>query len=243
MQVIGAGLPRTATSTQLLAREQLGFGDCYHMRNVFGDLDGELTKWEQVVAGDTDWDSILAGFESCCDFPTARFYAELADRYPDAKVLLSVRGGDGWVRSMRETVWPVYFGDSVMRHLNAARAHVNPDWRRFIDLMLPITFAPGGAMAGADVADDAEFAAIMHRWNEEVRAAIPPERLLVWEPADGWEPLCEFLEVPVPDGPVPHVNDTAAFREGIIGGAVADLNAWWDQRERPTSGLHGAAVR
>jgi hypothetical protein len=243
MQVIGAGLPRTATTTQLLALEQLGFSDCYHMRNVFADLDTELTKWERVRDGEAGWDSILAGFESCCDFPTARFYRELADYYPEAKVLLSVRGGEGWVRSMRETLWPFYFGDSVMRHVNAARALINPTWQRFIDLMLPLTFAPGGAMAGGDVADDAEFAAIMHRWNEEVQATIPPHRLLVWDPADGWEPLCDFLEVPVPDEPVPHINDTAAFREGIIGGAMADLGDWWDQRERPASGLHGAAAR
>jgi hypothetical protein len=243
MQVIGAGLPRTATSTQLLALEQLGFTDCYHMRNVFADLDGELTKWERVVAGKDDWDSILGDFESCCDFPTARFYRELADFYPDAKVVLTVRDAEGWVRSMRETIWPVYYGDSLMRHVNAARALVNPDWQRFIDLMQPILFAPDGAIAGADIAGDTEFAAIMERWNERVRATIAPHRLLVWEPGDGWDPLCEFLEVQVPDGPVPRVNDTAAFKEGIVGGALADLADWWEQRERPASGLHGVAAR
>ena len=129
--------------------EQLGFGDCYHMRNVFADLDGELTRWERVVAGDADWDSLLGGFESCCDFPTARFYRELADYYPDAKVLLSVRDGESWVRSMRETIWPIYFGDSLMRHINEARAIVNPSWRRFLDFMISIFYEPGGALVGA----------------------------------------------------------------------------------------------
>ena len=82
----------------------------------------------------------------------------------------------------------------------------------------------------------------MERWNAQVKADVPADRLLVWEPADGWEPLCEFLDVAVPAGPVPRVNDTAAFAEGITGGGLAVINAWWDQRERPSGGLHGAPL-
>ena len=83
----------------------------------------------------------------------------------------------------------------------------------------------------------------MDRWNERVKRDVPADRLLVWEPRDGWEPLCEFLEVGVPDEPLPNVNDTAAFKEGILGGAIAVVNEWWDQRERPSGGLHGAPAR
>jgi hypothetical protein len=46
----------------------------------------------------------------------------------------------------------------------------------------------------------------------------------------------------VPGEPLPNVNDTAAFKEGILGGAISAVNDWWNQRERPTGGLHGAAV-
>jgi len=77
-------------------------------------------------------------------------------------------------------------------------------------------------------------------WARACGGSIP--RLLVWEPAQGWEPLCEFLGVPEPDGPVPRVNDTAAFHEGMVGRALAVLNEWWDQRERSANGLHGAPV-
>jgi hypothetical protein len=41
---------------------------------------------------------------------------------------------------------------------------------------------------------------------------VPAERLLVYEVAEGWEPLCDFLGVPVPDAPMPHLNDTKSFR-------------------------------
>ncbi|HEY1778407.1 MAG TPA: sulfotransferase [Solirubrobacteraceae bacterium] len=239
MKVIGAGLPRTATTTTLVAFEQLGFGPCYHMRDVFADLDRGLDLWEAVVAGRPDWDEIFGDAQSSCDFPSSRYYRELLEYYPEAKVVLSVRSAEGWVRSMRETIWPMYFGDSILHHICQARRQVEPNWNRFIELMMIMTWNEGtGAMPEYDT--DEQLAAGMERWNAEVVASVPADRLLVWDPADGWEPLCEFLEVAVPEGSVPRVNDTAAFIEGMLGGGLAKLNAWWDEREHSASGLHGA---
>jgi hypothetical protein len=242
MKVIGAGLPRTATTTQLIALEQLGFAPCYHMRDLLGDLEAGLPLWEAAFAGKPDWGRIFGDAQSTVDWPAARYYRELMDVYPDAKVLLSVRSADGWVRSMRDTIWDLFYGDSVMRHLCSARTHVDPLWRRYIDLMTAMNWDEQTGVLAGDTADDAAFAAIMERWNEDVRATVPAERLLVWDPRDGWEPLCHFLEVGVPAEPLPRLNDTAGFKEGITGGALATLNAWWETRERPASGLHGAAV-
>jgi hypothetical protein len=242
MKVIGAGLPRTATTTQMVAFEQLGFPHCYHMRDVLADLESQLPLWESVAEGNPDWERIFTGCESTVDFPSGRYYRELMDYYPDAKIVLSVRDGAGWVGSMRETVWGVYFGGSVMNHVNLARAQVDPLWTRFITLMNHICWNEDtGALAG-DHHSDEGFAAIMERYNDEVKATVPAERLLAWHPKDGWAPLCEFLEVETPSEPVPNLNDTAAFREGITGGAIAAINAWWDQRERPSTGLHGAPL-
>lgn len=240
MKVIGAGLPRTATTTTLVAFEQLGFAPCYHMRNLFGDMDRSLTLWEAVADGKPDWDAIFGDAQSSCDFPSSRYYRELLEYYPDAKVVLSVRSADGWARSMRETIWPMYFGDSVMHHVAQARRQVDRDWDRFITLMIHMCWdEKTGALAG-DHETDAGLAAIMERWNAEVKATVPSEKLLAWDPADGWEPLCDFLEVAVPEGEVPRVNDTQAFIEGILGGGLAKLNEWWDAREHSSTGLHGA---
>ena len=238
MKVIGAGLPRTATTTTLMAFEQLGFAPCYHMRDVLGDLDGQLPLWERVVEGDPDWEAIFGSAESMCDFPASRYYRELLDVYPDAKVVLSVRSAEGWARSMRETIWPIFFGDSVMHHVNEARRVIDRNWDRFLAMTLHLW--EGTSAVTGDHESDADLAAAMERWNEQVKASVPVDRLLVWEPAQGWEPLCEFLDVAVPDGPVPNVNDTAAFKEGVLGGGLAVLNEWWEQRERPAGGLHGA---
>jgi hypothetical protein len=242
MKVIGAGLARTATTTQMIALEKLGFGRCYHMRDVLMDLPGQLPHWEAVAQGNPDWDAIFGDAQSTVDWPSARYYAELMEVYPDAKVLLSVRAPEGWVRSMRETVWGVYYGHSVLRYVSQARTVIDEWWDRYTKLMAYMSWdEETGALRG-DTHDDAEFGRIMERWNEQVKQTVPAERLLVWDPKEGWEPLCEFLGVDVPDEPLPHTNDTASFKEGVLGGSLQMVNEWWDQRERPASGLHGAAL-
>jgi Sulfotransferase domain len=226
----------------MVALEQLGFSPCYHMRDLLADLENGLPLWERVAEGDADWERIFGAAKSTVDWPSARYYRELMDQYPDAKVLLSVRDGDGWVRSMRETVWGIYFGDSVIHHVCEARAVLDSLWRRYTALMHRITWEPQtGALVG-DTSTDAGLVEAMNRWNDAVKSAVPADRLLVWDPGEGWEPLCDFLEVESPAEPLPRLNDTASFREGIIGDALGVLNEWWDERERPSSGLHGAAL-
>ena len=242
MKVIGAGLPRTATTTQMVALEQLGFDPCYHMRDLLGDLEGGLPQWEAVAAGEPQWEQIFAGAQSTVDWPSARFYRELMEHYPDAKVLLSVRDGEAWVRSMRQTVWGIFHGDTVIRHVCEGRAVLDPLWRRYVGLMRAITWDPHTGVLAGDTSTDAGLIEVMNRWNHSVIETVPADRLLVWDPSEGWAPLCDFLEVDVPAEPLPRLNDTASFREGIIGGALGVLNGWWDERERPESGLHGAAL-
>src|SRR5579875_197825 len=139
MQLIGAGLPRTATLSQKIALEMLGLRPCYHMVDVLADL-GRARRWTELLEGGGGWDEVFAGCED----------------------------GSGT-----------------------------------------------GSMARA-----------MERYNAEVRASVPADRLLVWSVADGWAPLCEFLEVPVPDSPFPRVNDSAAFADRIIDSSLALLCDW-----------------
>ena len=157
-------------------------------------------------------------------------------------MLLSVREPEDWVRSMRETVWGIFHGDSVIHHVNSARRVVEPLWRRYTDLMHNMTWHEDtGVLAGETFSDDG-LAGVMERWNDTVQRTVPADRLLVWNPCEGWDPLCEFLEVEAPSGELPRLNDTKAFREGIIGDALDAVGEWWTARERPTSGLHGAPL-
>jgi hypothetical protein len=227
----------------MFALEQLGFSPCYHMRDLLMDLEGGMPLWEAVAEGSPDWERIFGEARSTLDWPSARYYRELIDYYPEAKVLLSVRGGEEWALSMRETVWGMFHGDSALHHLSDARGALDPLWHRYLELMLHLSWDEGvGALAVGDTSTVEGLAAAMENWNETVEATVPAERLLVWNPSEGWEPLCEFLQVAVPPEPLPRLNDTTSFREGIIGGALDVVNEWWDARERPASGLHGAAI-
>ena len=88
--------------------------------------------------------------------------------------------------------------------------------------MLQDMWERSGLLNGAETTDEF-MAAACDRYNAEVIETVPPDRLLVWSPKDGWEPLCEFLELPVPDAPFPRVNDSAAFGDMLIDGALAAI--------------------
>jgi hypothetical protein len=224
MKLIGAGLPRTGTLTQKLAFEQLGVGPCYHWVNVLADLD-QVGVWNRALDGEGPWEEVFAGFDSTADWPGGYFYRELAEAYPDAKVLLSVRNPESWERSFRQTIVALRHGESLMRLLSSARGEVDPRWHRYLALVDRMFYGPQGTFRdGWDTPE--QLIAQAERHNEEVKRTIPPERLLVWEVGEGWEPLCEFLEVPVPAEPLPHVNDRETFMGRVADGAIATIAAW-----------------
>jgi len=232
MKLIGAGLPRTATLSQKVALEMLGFGPCYHMVDVLSDLD-RVRPWSDALSGNANWHEIFDGFESTVDWPGSFHYRELIETYPDAKVLLSVRSGESWARSMNETICALHYGDTMMHDLSSARARIDPHWRAFVDLMKEMLSA-SGLLADGNGSGTTALAEAMERHNDEVREASGD--VLVWSPADGWEPLCAFLEVPVPDVPFPRTNDGAVFAERIVDSAIDALNDWRAQQGRPAEG-------
>ena len=174
----------------------------------------------------------MRGFQSTVDWPGSFFYRELIEFYPDAKVLLSVRDADGWERSMRETIWGVLYGDMLTRKLSDARAEVDSQWRGYIDLMREMWRRSGLIDAGAET-DSESMKRAMERFNEEVQQTVPADRLLVWSASDGWDPLCEFLEIPAPDTPFPHLNDSKEFGERIVDGSLQALQEWRATKDAP----------
>ena len=228
VKIIGAGLPRTATLTQKIALETLGYGPCFHMANIVADM-SLVPEWAKALDGRADWNKIFAGYGSTVDYPGAYFYQELMAVFPDAKVLLSVRDGESWARSMHDTIWGSLWGDTLMHDLTMAQARIDPARARYGDLMRALYTKSG--LFGDDPArfEVAASAAAMERYNAEVRDVVPAERLLVWSPVDDWAPLCEFLGKPVPEAPLPHSNGAQAFTERVIGGCMAALNKWHAQ--------------
>jgi Sulfotransferase domain len=224
MRLIGAGLPRTGTLSQKVAYEMLGLAPCYHMVNVLGDLDQAQT-WRRALDGEAIWDEVFAGFPATVDWPGSFFYKELAEFYPDAKVLLSVRDAEAWERSMRQTIWGMFYGEMLIRDLSTARCRVDPKWRGYIDMMIEM-WEKSGLISDGSATTSESMRTAMERFNQEVQETIPAERLLVWSVSDGWEPLCEFLELPVPETPFPHLNDSKVFAERIVDGALLSISEW-----------------
>jgi len=231
MKLIGAGLPRTATTTQMIALEMLGL-PCYHMRDMMADLGKSVPQWRKAFDGEGPWEEIFEGKESTVDWPASYHWRELIEVYPDAKVLLSVRDHDGWTTSMQNTINQIYFGDSLMHHLAQAQYQIDPVYAAWIDLMIDMMWNERGAMAGTEGVSE-EMAVKAEEWNQAVIDTVPSERLLVWNAKEGWDPLCDFLEVPVPSEPLPHVNDTENFQKVLImAPAITAINEWWE-REKP----------
>jgi hypothetical protein len=192
LQVIGAGLPRTATASLSIALEELLAGPVYHMRSIPCHPFDLGPAWEQALAGQMpDWEQLFAGHVAAVDWPTSLFWRELSEAYPDALVLMSVRDtAKTWWQSANATILPV------------ARLALAPDWsggRGLLDLLE--RFA-----GNRDWDEPAVLQAAYERHTANVRQAIPPHRLLEWQPAEGWEPICNALDLPVPQRPFPWVN-------------------------------------
>jgi hypothetical protein len=193
LQVIGAGFGRTGTLSLKLALEVLGFGPCYHMTEVFSDAQAPAF-WAAAARGEAvNWDTIFKTYKATVDWPACSYWRELAAHYPQAKVLLSVRDPEKWFESTRRTI----FSDD---HIGGfLKPDADPDRSAMMEKLYTRTFDGRGH-------DKAHAIQVFNDHIAEVRAAIAPERLLVYDVKEGWEPLCRFLGVAVPETEFPRAN-------------------------------------
>jgi hypothetical protein len=174
------------------ALEELLGGPCFHGRRLPGYPYALGRAWTRVLAGGTPTlRKLLAGYAGAVDWPAALFWRELSAANPDALVVLSRRdSADTWLESMEETVLPV------------ARAVAPESWTGAKDIVVMTE-----RFAGTRRWDDpAVLRAAYDGWLASVRSGVPADRLLEWQPEQGWGPLCAALGLPVPDHPFPWVN-------------------------------------
>ena len=191
LSLIGAGFGRTGTMSMKSALEMLGFGPCHHMVEV-NNNDAQLAIWRAIAADESrDWDSAFAGYGAAVDWPSAFYWRELSDYYPQAKVLLTVRSAESWYASITKTIFL-----SIAATTDPASVAVKLIRKRVFGEVLD---------------DKAHAIAIYERNIADVQAAFSADRLLTYTIGDGWEPLCRFLEIPIPDEPFPRTNSSDEF--------------------------------
>ncbi|KAI0427547.1 P-loop containing nucleoside triphosphate hydrolase protein [Xylaria sp. FL1042] len=201
---------RTGTASMRAAMKQLGFVDTYHMMNCSIENPPDALLWMDALRAKydgvgeftrKDWDKLLGGSQAVCDWPACAFAKELIEAYPEAKVVMTTREVNSWHASTMKTVyWRVT--DPELRWLSSfswAAKMYYPMLKKFFDTFFEGDFPNRGKE-------------VFTKHYAEVKKMVPPERLLEYRVQDGWEPLCKFLDCPVPkDVPFPNVNDNSDF--------------------------------
>jgi hypothetical protein len=198
LRVIGAGLPRTGTTSLSLALEHLLGGRCNNMSAIEGHPFSLGEGWQRALAtGTSNWEQVFEGYVAAVDWPASHFYKHLSEVYPDAPIILSMRNSaQEWLESFNATILPV------------ARMALAEDWTDGRDLLTLFE-----QFTGTSNWDNPEvLKASYEKHNEAVIQGIPKERLLIWKASDGWVALCEALKLPVPDMPFPWANKREDWR-------------------------------
>lgn len=191
LEIIGAGFGRTGTESMKRALEMIGYGPCYHMYEVMPHKERYET-WQGIYDGDInpDWDVVFDGFKATVDWPAARYWRELAEHYPKAKIVLTYRDAESWYASMEKTIL-TFLRDPEKTEGMAARLRRDV----FED----------------EVHNRDHVISVYERNVTAVQNAFGSDRLLTYELGSGWEPLCRFLELDIPSDPYPSGNESAIF--------------------------------
>lgn len=199
LDVFSAGFGRTGTMSLKLALEEIGFGPCHHMEEVAENGEMQIPLWNEAFAGRPDFEAIYRGYRAAVDWPTAAFWLEVAEAYPEAKVILSTRSAESWCASFSQTIL------TILSDPDSWEDHVRPWLEMVTDVVIKRSLGGRTDPEGLVEAFEAHEAA--------VKSTIAPERLLIFDVRQGWEPLCAFLGAPVPVSPFPRTNSKNEFFE------------------------------
>ena len=203
---------RTGTLSLKLALEKLGYGPCYHMEDLLKQLE-DIRYWEGIKArGDTDWERLFGSYQSAVDFPVVACYQQLLKKYPDARVILTLRDEDDWYETASRAILKVQPGLAEKIRI-ALKLPFSPRLRKLMRV-----FRMSGQFwqehVGPRYKERGPAIAFYRQWNEQIRKEIPSGKLLEYEVKEGWQPLCEFLGVEVPNEPFPRANSRQEFQQG-----------------------------
>jgi len=193
LKVIGAGLGRTGT-TSFKTRPEfmsawLAFTTKDQALNVANVSESALIS---------QWKCLLPDYVACVDEPASWYWKQLWEMSPDALVILSIRDSQSWWESVESVTLQIKKEKSQPELLTAARR----EYLTFLYAMYP--------GLNAELSREKAIASFEEHNREVLAYAEQNEkfkrRLLVWHASEGWEPICQSLNLPVPDIPFPHKN-------------------------------------
>jgi hypothetical protein len=204
MKVICAGWGRTGTRSLKYALEHLNGQPSYHMQNILLNKK-DARKWHDSIFlhdEEFNWEDIFEEYGACLDFPSCNYYKELMKAYPDAKVILTVRDAESWIKS-----WNV-LNNQILKSFTFRFLAKIPytSFKLQKDIHNKMILGHSGAFEGAKTDEDRMKK--FDEWNKSVIDYVPKDRLLVYQVKEGWGPLCEFLGKPMPDIQFPYKNKT-----------------------------------
>ncbi|MEP2935604.1 MAG: sulfotransferase family protein [Gilvibacter sp.] len=215
LKIIGAGFPRTGTMTLKNALETLGYTKTYHYIDLIADAK-RLKYWQDLEnKEDTNFDALFKGFQASVDFPGYPYYKILLKKYPDAKVILTHRDFEQWYESTQKTIWKSANKPLIERIKLFKRKLLSKNLRAIFRC---IAFMRKVYLYGQfeNRFDSKQYAKkVFYKHIEEVKDHVPKKQLLVYDVAQGWEPLCEFLNLPIPTEAFPHLNKKEHFHNMV----------------------------
>ena len=214
LKVIGAGFGRTGTLSLKLALERLGFDKCYHMMEM-PLVPHHVEQWRALAAGqNVDWETLFVGYQAAVDWPSCNFWRQQLKVFPDAKVILTRRDPEQWYASVMQTIW--LSSERGRMDLAAAeqRGEVESSGQDRIKMLYEVIW---DGVFGGRMDEKQHVINCFERHNQvEVINSVPRSKLLIIEPGDGWAPLCEFLQIDIPDADYPRINSKEDFQKRFL---------------------------
>lgn len=214
----------TGSYSLRLALEQLGFSPCFHIIDIMGDedkanalmwwkgLDQRLKADKQSVDFDEFYGDLAHGARAAVDWPTFFYWRELAEYYPTLKLIVTVRDKEKWYQSCIAAL-NLYFYNPMLRVMVALKL---VDLIHFVATeLIPKSVEEFG---GIDVFYNEKqrvFDHVDRRIAEMMNDERYKNRVLIFRVKEGWQPLCRFLNVKVPNTPFPRSNDGAALARNV----------------------------
>lgn len=220
-QVISVGLWRMGTASMAVAYNILGLRPHHAL-----DLLNQPEQWKlfEAAADGTwpdlktgklkrppftraEWDQIYGKYGAVTEMGSA-FAEQLIAAYPEAKVVICRRDFDKW--------WPS-FRNGIVLHMNSMKLRIAINLASFLmgrrggHAMVKMTQGFFGSYSVDEF--DANAKAVYDDYFKRIDELVPAERKLVYNLGEGWEPLCEFLDKPIPSVDFPRINEAEALKK------------------------------